>query len=175
VPNDAAAAPRDPAENAVNPPPRPVSLPMGEIAVARTGTLRTLLGSCLGVALYDRRLQLGALAHIVLPVSSGETAPPGKFADTAVPAMLEQLKSLTNGSRLRLEAKIAGGANMFATADVENSIGMQNTLAIERALETHRIPIAGRHCGGEQGRKMTFDLTSGAVTIDVVGAESVTI
>lgn len=148
---------------------------MGEISVARTGdTLRTLLGSCLGLALYERRLKVGALAHIVLPESSGATGLPGKFANTAIPAMLERLQALTNGSRLRLEAKIAGGANMFATADVENTIGAQNTAAIVRALETHRIPLAGRHCGGEQGRKMTFDLTTGLVTIDVVGAETVT-
>jgi chemotaxis protein CheD len=149
---------------------------MGEIAVARTGnTLRTLLGSCLGLALYERRLQVGALAHIVLPESSGAMGLPGKFADTAVPAMLEQLQSLANGSPLRLQAKIAGGANMFATADLENSIGAQNRAAIERALDAHRIPIAARHCGGEQGRKMTFDLTTGLVTIDVVGTETVTI
>ena len=46
------------------------SIPMGEISVARNdGTLRTLLGSCLGVALYDRRLKLGGLAHVVLPWS----------------------------------------------------------------------------------------------------------
>lgn len=64
---------------------RPLSLPMGEIAVAGNGdVLRTLLGSCLGVALYERRLRVGALGHIVLPDSLGRTEPPGKFADTAV-------------------------------------------------------------------------------------------
>jgi len=149
---------------------------MGEIAVARSGAvLRTLLGSCLGLALYERRLQVGALAHVVLPASQGASGLPGKFADTVVPAMLVRLRELTNTSRLRLEAKIAGGSNMFATADAGNTIGVQNTLAIERALQGHQIPIAGRHCGGEQGRKMTFDLTTGIVTIDIVGALTVTL
>jgi chemotaxis protein CheD len=158
----------------IKPPIRVNSLPMGEIAVARAGTtLRTLLGSCLGLALYERRLQVGALAHIVLPSSVGAQGSPGKFADTAVPAMLARLHELTNGNRLRLEAKIAGGANMFAASDVGNTVGVQNTQAVERVLGEYRIPIAGRHCGGEQGRKMLFDLTTGVVTIDVVGAETV--
>lgn len=160
----------------VIPPIRANSLPMGEIAVARAGsTLRTLLGSCLGLALYDRRLQVGALAHIVLPSAPDSQGKPGKYADTAVPAMLARLRELTNGDRLRLEAKIAGGANMFAAADIGNTVGVQNLQAIERLLAEHRIPIAGRHCGGEQGRKMIFDLTTGVVTIDIVGAETVTL
>ena len=45
---------------------------MGELAVCQNGDcLRTLLGSCLGVALYDRRLKLGGLAHVVLPYEIG--------------------------------------------------------------------------------------------------------
>jgi chemotaxis protein CheD len=161
---------------AVNQPHRTPSLPMGEIAVARNGgTLRTLLGSCLGLALYERRLKVGALAHIVLPDSLGRTERPGKFADTAVPAMIHGLQDLVGEGPLKLRAKIAGGANMFATADAGNTVGAQNVMAIERILRELRIPIAARHCGGEQGRKMTFDLTTGLVTIDIVGEETITL
>ena len=67
---------------------------MGEIAVARDdGVLRTLLGSCLGLALYDRRLKVGGVAHIVLPESMGRLSNPGKFADTAVPAMIDRMRA----------------------------------------------------------------------------------
>ena len=42
------------------------SIRMGEMSVASDGELlRTLLGSCIGLALYDRRRQVGGLAHIV--------------------------------------------------------------------------------------------------------------
>ena len=58
---------------------RPQSLPMGQIAVARNnGVLRTLLGSCLGLALYDRRFKVASLTHIVLPTSfAGQDRPAG--------------------------------------------------------------------------------------------------
>jgi chemotaxis protein CheD len=152
------------------------SLPMGEIAVARTsGVLRTLLGSCLGLALYDRRFKVAALGHIVLPTSLGRTAMPGKFADTAVPAMIRHMHELVETEQLKLHAKIAGGANMFTSADAENSIGVQNVQAVERLLDELRIPIIGRHCGGEQGRRMMLDTATGIVTIDVVGAETTTL
>src|SRR5579872_1842796 len=155
---------------------RSLSLPMGEIAVAQTsGILRTLLGSCLGVALYDRRLKVAALSHIVLPNSQGKTHPPGKFADTAVPAMIVHMQELVAVGRLNLHAKIAGGANMFVSTDSRNTIGMQNVEAIERIPDEMRIPIIGRHCGGEQGRRMMLDAATGIVTIDMVGAESFTL
>lgn len=148
---------------------------MGEIAVAQSGVLRTLLGSCLGLALYERRLKVGALAHIVLPQSLGRDEHPGKFADTAVPLMIRRMQELTDQSPLRLQAKLAGGANMFAATGAANTIGTQNVLAVERILQDLRIPVTGRHCGGEQGRKMTFDLATGLVKIEIVGAQSVTL
>lgn len=148
---------------------------MGGIAVVRNdGVLRTLLGSCIGLAFYDRRLKLGALAHIVLPDSLGRSENPGKFADTAVPAMIGRMQTLAEGAPLKLVAKIAGGANMFAVDDSQTTIGVQNLAAIERILDEMRIAIVARHCGGSQGRRMTLDTTNGAVTIDVVGAETIT-
>jgi chemotaxis protein CheD len=148
---------------------------MGEIAVAReTGTLQTLLGSCLGLALYDRRLKLGGLAHIVLPDSQGADSHPGKFADTAIPALVSGLQELAPRERLSLQAKIAGGANMFASADPHGTIGSQNVQAVERILDEQRISIVARHCGGEQGRRMTLDIATGTVTIQVVGAAATT-
>lgn len=149
------------------------SLPMGAIGVARhSGQLRTLLGSCLGLALYDRRLKVAGLGHIVLPAALGRTEPEGKFADTAIPAMIRQMQELVEDEKLRLHAKIAGGANMFLGVDFTNSIGTQNIQAVERLLDELRVPIIGRHCGGEQGRRMQLDAATGLVTIDVVGAET---
>lgn len=148
---------------------------MGEIAVARgEGQLRTLLGSCLGLALYDRPSKVGALGHIVLPDSLGRSEHPGKFADTAIPAMITRMQELVDG-RLRLQAKLAGGANMFAVANDGCTVGAKNMQAVERILEHLRIPVVSRHCGGNQGRKMTFDLATGAVTIEIVGTAPITL
>ena len=148
------------------------SIRMGEMAVhGQGGVLRTLLGSCVGVALYDRRLRIGGLAHIVLPQARGQPEMPGKFVDTAIPALMQQMESLV-GQPLRLSARIAGGASMFSNAVMVN-IGMQNIESCEKLLREFRIPIVARHCGGEQGRRMRFDTGSGQVWIEVVGQSTI--
>jgi chemotaxis protein CheD len=141
---------------------------MGEMSVAGDGEiLRTLLGSCIGLALYDRRRKVGGLAHIVLPHSRGKTERPGKFADTAIRALIKEIKSIA-GSELKLTAKMAGGASMFSTMAVAN-IGLQNIESCEQLLSELRIPLVAKHCGGEQGRRMSLNTANGIVMIEIAG------
>ncbi|MEM8679749.1 MAG: chemotaxis protein CheD [Planctomycetota bacterium] len=145
---------------------------MGEFAVGASGeVLHALLGSCLGLALYDARTRTGGLAHIVLPDSKGETKLPAKFVDTAIPALIEAMEK-QSGRRMRLWAKIAGGASMFKNRTAE-TVGTRNIAATEALLEEMKIPILARHLGGEKGRRMHLDLASGRVLIEIVGQEAV--
>ena len=148
------------------------SIRMGEMAVAKDdGVLRTLLGSCIGVALYDRAHRVAGLAHVVLPTSQGIPTLPGKFMDTAIPALLDKMAQLV-GRAVEPTARIAGGANMFAT-EVVRTIGLQNIEASDRILGDLGIPIVGRHCGGEKGRRIALDAESGVITIEVVGKDPI--
>lgn len=143
---------------------------MGEMAVARDGNvLRTLLGSCVGVSLYDRRLRVGGLAHIVLPHSRSKKDRAGKFVDTAIPELVRKIEHIAD-EPVRLAARFAGGASMFSQA-VSANIGQKNVEACEQLLRDLRIPILARDCGGEKGRRMTFDTSSGRVRIEILGQE----
>lgn len=146
---------------------------IGEIGVARgAGVLRTFLGSCVGVSLHDRRHRVGALAHVVLPDSQGNRGSPGRFADTAIPEMIRLIREAVGGQRLGLEAKLVGGAKMFAF-QTGVPIGEQNRQAVERILAAHGIPILGSACGGSQGRRMTVVVATGGVTAETVGGDVV--
>lgn len=143
---------------------------MGELAVrVATGRLHTLLGSCIGLVLHDRRRRVGGLAHIVLPQSRGPVEFPAKFVDTAVPALVAAVVG-AGGDRLRLEARFAGGANMFGFESA-STIGLDNERAVEALLQELRIPVVGRHCGGERGRRLIFELESGSVLVEHVGSD----
>jgi chemotaxis protein CheD len=145
---------------------------MGEIGVARgDGQLKTFVGSCVGLALYDRKQRVAGLAHIMLPDSKGQGTPPGKYADTAIPETLRLLRALTADIALRPAAKIVGGAKMFAFQTGMN-IGEQNVAAVERLLADLDIPIIGRLCGGDQGRRITLDVASGQITVESIGSPS---
>ena len=147
-----------------------VSVAMGKWAVAAAPSqLRTLLGSCAGVVLYDRAARLGGVAHIVLPSSRGSTEHLGKFADTAIPGMLADLDRLRGRkAEGRLVAKVVGGASMFQSGPALN-IGRWNQDAVELILAGLGIPVLARDVGGDTGRRLTLDLNSGIVTIRIPG------
>ena len=154
-----------------------VSVAIGQWAVAAAPVkIRTLLGSCVGVVLYDRVARVGGMAHIVLPSSRGAADHPGKFADTAVPAMIAEIeRHLKAVARGRLVAKLLGGASMFPTGGPSNptlNIGQMNQEAVEQILGELRIPIVGRDLGGGCGRHLTLDTASGIVGIWVPGGAS---
>jgi chemotaxis protein CheD len=147
-----------------------VSVPIGRWAVAFAPTqIRTLLGSCAGVVLFDRVARLGGVAHIVLPDSRGAADHPGKFADTAIPAMIGELeRKLGRAANGRLTAKVVGGASMFQTGASQN-IGRLNQDAVEAVLAGLGIPVIARDVGGGAGRRLTLDTASGIVTVRVPG------
>lgn len=147
-------------------------MPIGRWAVASApARLQTLLGSCVGVVLHDRTAKRGGLAHIVLPNSRGAADHPGKYADTSIPGLVEDLAKLGPPvSRTRLAAKIVGGSSMFRTGESGN-IGEANQVAVERILGDLGITILARDLGGGSGRRIVFDIATGLVLIKVPGGD----
>jgi chemotaxis protein CheD len=145
-----------------------ISIGMGQVEVAKSpGCLKSILGSCVAIVLYHPRQHVGALAHVVLPKSAGQTSSPGKFVDTAVPHMLAKLKEYgVNPSGL--VAKLAGGANMFGTSG-PLQIGDKNIQAAIETLSANGISVAAQDVGGKTGRRVTLSTATGALTIESGG------
>ncbi|MDN5335059.1 MAG: chemotaxis protein CheD [Synergistales bacterium] len=148
---------------------------MGELYRARPPEkLYTLgLGSCLALVFYDTRAEVAAMAHIMLPKSPAngkETEKPGKFADTAIPRLLEVLEE-AGAERRRIRAKVAGGAKMFniASSSPLMAIGQQNIQAVKEGLKAHGIPLEAEDTGGSRGRSVTFDTTSWKLQVKTLG------
>lgn len=150
-----------------------LTVPIGRwAAAAAPGLVRTLLGSCVAVVLYDRAAKVGGLAHVVLPDSRGRGDEPGKYADTAVPALVADLGRLRGRpGPSRLLATLVGGARMFKHNSAAD-IGGQNAEAAGRVLERLGIRVVARDLGGETGRHVTLDLDTGAVRVRVPGGPS---
>jgi chemotaxis protein CheD len=110
---------------------------------------------------------------VILPASAEGTGDPGKFAETAVDMLLENIVAAGAG-RARLEAKIAGGASMFGPASSVN-LGDRNTRAVRARLGEHRIPLRAEDVGGTKGRKMTLSPATGEVRVEIIGESAYTI
>jgi chemotaxis protein CheD len=135
-----------------------------------TGVLITTgLGSCVGLTLYDPLTQIAAMAHIMLPVSEIAREGmynPAKYADTAVPCMIDSLVRL-GASSGRLEAKMAGGAQMF-DFPINNDImriGPRNVDSCMETLRKYNIPVRAADTGGKHGRTVEFHSESGVMIV----------
>ena len=137
------------------------------------GVLTTLgLGSCVGVALYDRSKKIIGLAHIMLPSSlqSKNNSNIAKFADTAIVELVD--KMLVLGARKdSLVAKLAGGAQMFALSQSSDimRIGYRNVNAVKEKLQEFKIPIISEDTGGNYGRTIELYSADGRLVIKTIG------
>ncbi|MFD2670079.1 chemotaxis protein CheD [Marinicrinis sediminis] len=135
-----------------------------------TGSLRTTgLGSCVGLTLYDPVTKIAGMAHVMLP--SASIAKEGnlnkaKYADTAIPELIEQMVQ-AGAVQKRFEAKMAGGAQMFAFSGNSDMmrIGPRNVEMCTELLEKLRIPIKSEDTGGNYGRTIELSSDSGMLSI----------
>ncbi len=148
---------------------------MAEYKAAKSpATLITLgLGSCVGVVLYDSFAKIGGLAHVMLPdsnLSSKKDYNPGKFADTAIDALMQEMSKLGANER-HIISKIAGGAQMFQIKSENNimQIGKRNVEAVRTKLSKLNIKIVAEDVEGNYGRTIEFFCESGELTVKTIG------
>ena len=125
------------------------------------------LGSCIGTCLYDREAGIAGLSHIMLPDSTtmrDRNINRMKYADTALPDIVKEMVK-RGASQHRLQAKIAGGAVMFATQSQSFNIGENNIQAVKKALLALRIPIIAEDTGLNFGRTVYFNGSDGKMIV----------
>ena len=129
------------------------------------------LGSCIGICLYDPKIQLAALVHIMLPLNM-ETGrkTPLKYADTGITETLRQMEA-KGGARSRIVAKIAGGAKMFEVAGGGSlgNIGQRNIESTHMILRREGIRLLREDVGGAVARTLLFDAATGQACVRSYG------
>ncbi|TFH43130.1 MAG: chemotaxis protein CheD [Chrysiogenales bacterium] len=134
--------------------------------------LRTILGSCVGICLYDPKSKVGGMSHIMLPSLKDSSKSMKKYADTAIPMMLEDMER-QGAARGRVNAKIVGGAKMFSMSEnsVMGEIGNNNIAKVKEVLKGLSIALIAEDTGGNYGRTIDFYLDTGKVKIKSMGRE----
>jgi len=134
--------------------------------------LRTILGSCVGICIYDKNKKIGAMAHIMLPSAKKPAGNLKKYSETAIPLMISEMLE-AGASKHNMTAKIAGGATMFKHLETSmmGEIGINNIKSVKEILSKNNIEIIAEDVGSDYGRTIDFYLETGELRIKTIGKE----
>ena len=134
--------------------------------------LRTILGSCVAICIYERMKKIGGLVHILLPTSQDPAVNPEKYADSGISLLVKKL--LKEGANKDfISAKIAGGASMFKFESniALGKIGERNIEETKATLKKFGISLVAEDVGGNNGRVVDFFLEDGRMKVKAAGEE----
>ena len=153
-----------------------VLIGVGEFGVSKTpgAKVKTMaLGSCIAVVMMDPKTRCVGMVHVALPDSNINAKRakerPGYFADTGIPALLDEMEKMGCRGRGRgWIVKMAGGANV---ADANNTfnVGKRNAMAIKKILWKLKIAPKSEDIGKNFSRTVSVDVSSGKTTITCPG------
>jgi chemotaxis protein CheD len=129
------------------------------------GYIKTLLGSCVSVTVWDPSRRAGGMCHALLPQRQRPHGAPldGRFTNEAIEILLNHLRA-RGISAAACHIQLFGGGRMFRLPELMGlDVGQRN---IEVALQVLRhlgLPLLHSEVGGTLPRRLHFDLQSGQV------------
>ena len=151
-----------------------IKVGMADLNIIKSpGILTTLgLGSCVGIALYDKFNKIAGLAHIMLPSSKEikNNENKAKFADTGIELLIEMMVK-EGAKKENLTAKVTGGSQMFSFNNNNSvlKIGERNVTATKEKLNDLNIRIISEDTGGNYGRTIELNAEDGSLLIKTIG------
>jgi len=156
-----------------------LNLQPGELYLARSpAILRTILGSCVGVTFWSKRLGAGALCHGVLPwcpvgwPANGSLTDGHRYVDFSIRYLARQFDAL-GAYRGELEVKLFGGSDVLPvdrTHGAKPTVGAQNCAAAVAVLAEEGLTVSASDLGGQRGRRIHFHTGTGEVLLHRLSA-----
>jgi chemotaxis protein CheD len=158
-----------------------LNLQPGELYLARSPSiLRTILGSCVGVTFWSKRMSAGALCHGVLPrcpaarpanfdISEGH-----RYVDFCIRYLAQQFDAL-GAHRQDVEVKVFGGADVLPVDRLRAgrpTVGAQNCKVAVEVLAAEGFTVSASDLGGVRGRRIHFHTGTGEVLLHRLAAWS---
>ena len=129
--------------------------------------IRTMLGSCVSIALWHPGRRVGAMSHFLLPMRGRMDevhALDARYGDESLALMLAELAQ-SGIEPQQCQGKIFGGGNMFPhqSRPERMHIGRKNGEAARALLRAHGIPTVAESLFGIGHRQIIFDISTGDV------------
>jgi chemotaxis protein CheD len=149
-----------------------VYLQPGEMFLAREPTIiRTLLGSCVGVSFWSRRIGIGALCHAMLPkcpenmLKDIRPEVGYRYVDFAIRDLARRFDAL-GAHRAEVQVKLFGGADVLLAGpeiSTRATVGSLNCEAALEVLRTEGFQVAASSLRGKAGLNIRFNTGNGEI------------
>lgn len=116
------------------------------------------LGSCIALVLYQRKMKIGGLAHIMLPGPSPSSKINTKYTVDAIDALLDRVTKLGAGIN-DLEISVVGGANVLQEGDIPDKV----TKSVLDYLQQLNLVVNCMRVGGVNRRSVFLETKTGDV------------
>ncbi|MDQ7033137.1 MAG: HDOD domain-containing protein [Desulfonauticus sp.] len=132
-----------------------IGIGRSEVFKDRDLQIKIVLGSCVGLVLYDEKIGVCGAIHILLPkfkqVKQG--APLTAYADTGIEHLISLMREYT-GDINNYKAVLAGGADL-AGGEFFN-IGEENYKVTKKMLQKYSIEVVFENCLGDKAKVLNF-------------------
>ena len=121
--------------------------------------VKTILGSCVAVTLFDTVNKTGGICHYLI-AEHGSKEKSTKYGNVAIQVLLN--KFLKNGSEIKnLEANVVGGSLILFDQNEIFFTGDKNVDVAFEILKKEKIKIKIINVGGSKGRSIVFHTNNG--------------
>lgn len=145
----------------------------GQVFVsAEAKSIVLILGSCVGVCIWDEVNAIGGATHFLLPRWDGPGVASPRYGNVAISILVQKLLE-AGANRGQLRAKVFGGGCLFdsmreSSSRKEQHLGSRNVEIALEMLTKARIPVVSTVVGVDRGQRIVFRTDTGDAEIKVL-------
>ncbi len=131
-----------------------------------------ILGSCVGVCIWDAVNRIGGATHYLLPIWDGSGTASPRYGNLAVSTLVQKLLE-AGANRAQLRAKVFGGGCLFESlrapgSNKQQHLGSRNVEMALEMLVKAQIPVLSTVVGVDRGQRIVFRTDTGDAEIKVL-------
>lgn len=131
-----------------------------------------ILGSCVGVCIWDAVSGIGGATHYLLPSWDEIGVASPRYGNVAISILVQKLLE-AGASRGQLRAKVFGGGCLFNSlresgSNKEQHLGSRNVEVALETLKKAQIPVMSTIVGVDRGQRIVFQTDTGEAEVKVL-------
>lgn len=125
--------------------------------------VKTIVGSCVAVCLWDPGRRVGGVNHYLLATPRAGDSADARYGTIAMAGLIDAV-CRAGGAPAALQAAVVGGGHPLHLTQVL-AVGNDNVALALEVLATRQIRVVRQETGGTRGRKLLFNPYTGELIV----------